>query len=109
MAKQKPVPSKTTEGREAQLIALAIDQAEQQLRDGTAPPSVLNFYLKLGSTREALEREKLEKENQLLRAKTDRLDAEAQMEDMYTKVLEAMQSYSPTRDPGVVIDDEEDF
>ena len=64
--KKSPVkrgrPALTPEARENQLISLAIDLAEQQLRDGTASSQVITHYLKLGSTKEKLEREKLKNE-----------------------------------------------
>lgn len=96
--KRRTAPAKTLEGRESQLVALAIDLAEEQLRTGVASPSTINYYLKLGSTYGQLELEKLKKENALLRAKTDRLDAEAKNEVMYEQILEAMKSYSPTQE-----------
>jgi hypothetical protein len=62
-------PATTPEGRENQLIAAAVNLAERQLRDGTAAAQVITHYLKLGSTRESLEQEKLRKENDLLEAR----------------------------------------
>ena len=53
-------PALTPEARENQLVSLAVDLAEQQLRDGTASSQVITHYLKLGSTKERLEKEKLE-------------------------------------------------
>lgn len=86
----------TTEGRETLLISLAVDLAEKQLREGTAPPSVVSHYLKLGSTRENLEREKLKAENELLKAKAAAIEKSATMEEVYKQVVEAYRSYSPT-------------
>jgi hypothetical protein len=48
----------TPEEREDQLIARAVDLAEKKLIDGTAPSQVIVHYLKLGSTRERLEKER---------------------------------------------------
>ena len=45
-------PASSPEARENQMISLAIDLAEQQLRDGTASSQVITHYLKLGSTKE---------------------------------------------------------
>ena len=56
-------PALTPEARENQLIYLATDLAEKQLREGTASSQVITHYLKLGSTKEKLQREKLEEEN----------------------------------------------
>ena len=61
-------PALTPEAREGQLIALATDLVEQRLRDGTATSQEVVHFLRLGSMRERLEREKLENENILLGA-----------------------------------------
>ena len=77
----KPIrPALTPESRENQLIALAVNLAEQQLRDGTASSQVITHYLKLGSTKADLEREKLKRENELLRAKTENLESTKHIE-----------------------------
>lgn len=95
--KKSPVkrgrPALTPEARENQLISLAIDLAEQQLRDGTASSQVITHYLKLGSTKEKLEREKLKNENELLKAKTDNLASQKHVEELYENALRAMRSY----------------
>lgn len=100
MAKSKPSGSKkklrpafTTEARENQMISLAIDLAEQQLRDGTASSQVITHFLKLGSMRERLERERLEEENKLLKAKTESLQSAARSEALYEEVIKAMREY----------------
>lgn len=95
-------PALTPEARENQMISLAIDCAEQQLRDGTASSQVITHYLKLGSTKERLEKEKLERENELLRARTESLQSMKHIEELYTNALKAMQKYSGSGD----IDDE---
>lgn len=87
-------PALTPEAREQQLISLAVDLAEQQLLDGTASSQVLTHYLKLGSLREKLEREKLEEENKLLRAKVDAIKSAEKQEELYTQALRAMSRYS---------------
>lgn len=87
-------PADTPEAREKQLISLAVDRAEQQLRDGTASAQVITHYLKLGTTYANLEREKLEAEVALLKAKKEACDAAKNTEEMYTKAIEAMKRYS---------------
>lgn len=87
-------PAKTVEGRENQLVSLATDLAEQQLRAGTASSQVITHYLKLGSTREELEKERLRRENELLQAKVDSLASSARVEDLYNKALKAMRTYA---------------
>jgi len=87
-------PALTPEAKENQMIALAIDLAEQQLRDGTASSQVITHFLKQGSTKERLEKEKLIKENELLRAKTEALQSQGEMKEMYEAALNAMKRYS---------------
>ena len=87
-------PAKTLEDREYQLIALAVSQAEEQLRNGTASSQVVTHYLKLGSGRERLEREKLREEVELLRKKSESLDSAQRMETLYADAIAAMRSYS---------------
>lgn len=84
----------TPEARENQLVSLAVDLAEQQLLDGTASSQVITHYLKLGTMKERLEREKLEKENELLKAKTESLQSAKNVEELYAKAIDAMKSYS---------------
>ena len=86
-------PALTPESRELQLIALAVDLAEQQLRDGTASSQVISHFLKLGSSRAELEREKLARVNELLRAKADSLQADQRKEEMFREAIEAMRRY----------------
>ena len=50
-------PALTPEARENQLISLAVDLAEKQLQEGTASSQVITHYLKLGSTKERIEKE----------------------------------------------------
>lgn len=83
----------TLEGREQQLVALAVDRAEQQLRDGTASAQVITHYLKLGSTREILEQQKMERENKLLEARVEQLASSQRMEVLYGDAITAMRKY----------------
>lgn len=99
-------PAMTPEGRENQLISLASDLAERQLRDGTAPAQVTTHFLKLATERERLEREKLRRENLLLEAKVDAIASAKRVEELYGKALSAMREYSG-QDPGY--DDDEDL
>lgn len=92
-------PSLTPEGRENQMISLAIDLAEEQLRNGTASSQVITHFLKLGTTKAELEKEKLAQENKLLQAKTENLQSMARMEELYAEAIKAMQNYSGNGDP----------
>ena len=83
----------TPEARENQLIYLATELAEQQLRDGTASSQVITHYLKLGTAKERLEREILEENRKLLVAKTEALQSTKRMEELYTEAITAMRKY----------------
>lgn len=87
-------PARTVDGREKQLIALAVDLAEKQLREGTASSQVITHYLKLGSTTAKLEQEKTKRELELLTAKTENLKAIKRTEELYAEAIKAMRSYS---------------
>lgn len=87
-------PATTEEGRESQMVSLAIDLAEQQLSQGTASAQVITHYLKLGSTRERLEQERLHRENQLLDARVETLASAKKVEELYSAALDAMRSYA---------------
>lgn len=87
-------PALSPEARENQLISLATDAAEQQLRDGTASSQVITYFLKLGSQKEKLERERLEEENKLLKAKTEQLKSQKRSEELMEEALKAFRSYS---------------
>ena len=84
----------TPEARENQLISLAVDLAEQQLRDGTASSQVITHYLKLGSSKERIEKEILEKQRELIVAKTEQLHSQKRVEELYANALNAMKRYS---------------
>ena len=86
-------PAKTVEARENQLIALAVDLAEEQLSKGTASSQVITHYLKLGSTKEKLEKEILESQKVLMKAKTEALTSSKNIEELYKKALESMSIY----------------
>ena len=87
-------PALTPEAREDQMISLAVDLAEQQLRDGTASSQVITHYLKLGSTKERIEKEILEKQKELISAKTESMKSAQRVEELYTNALNAMRNYS---------------
>jgi hypothetical protein len=90
----RPLPADSPEARENQLISAAVNLAERQLLEGTASPSVITHYLRLASGRERLEREKLERENEVLRAKAEAYESNKKLEDLYAQAIEAMRSYS---------------
>lgn len=94
-------PALTPESREDQLVALAINLAEKQLLEGTASAQVISHFLKIGSTKERIEKEILEEQKDLIKAKTEALKSEKRVEELYEEALNAMRRYS-----GQVIDEE---
>lgn len=86
-------PARSIEERENQMINLAVNLAEQQLRDGTASPLIIAHYLKLGTQREINEREKQKEEIKLLRAKTDMIESTKRDEESYNRVIDALKLY----------------
>lgn len=93
--KRAAKPATTPEGREQQLVSLAVDLAEKQLREGTASPSIINHYLKIASSRETLEREILEKQAKLIAAKASNLNKDREAEELAKAAIEAMKNYNP--------------
>lgn len=93
-AELREPPPRTAEARENMMISLAMDLAEQQLRDGTASSQVITQFLKLGSTRERLEQRNKELENELLIAKREALESSRHIEELYTEAIAAMRSYA---------------
>lgn len=105
MKKEESSPSlrkvrraRTPSAREDQLIALAMDQAEKDLREGKASPSVVCHFLKMGSTKEKLEKEILAEQKDLIKAKTENLKAAQRMEELYTEAIKAMREYNGHED-----------
>lgn len=87
-------PALTPEAEENQMISLAVDLAKKQLIEGTASSQVITHFLKLGATTSRLEKEKLEQENALLKAKTQALKSAERIEELYTNAIKAMRLYS---------------
>lgn len=109
MAKVKPTkssnppkkirPALSPEARENQLISLAIDLVEQRLIDGTASSQETTHFLKLASTKARIEKEILEKQKELISAKTENLKSAQRIEELYAEAITAMRNYSGNGDP----------
>lgn len=91
---RKSRPATTPELREQQLANLAVDLAEKQLREGTASSAVITHYLKVASKREILEREILQENAGLIKAKASSIKQAKEDEGLAAAALEAMKSYS---------------
>ena len=94
-------PATTPDAREQQLIALAVEVAEEQMLARTASSQVITHYLKLGSTTEQLQKEKIRHDNLMLEAKIEELKSRTSGEDLVKQVLAKMKEYSG-------VDDDED-
>lgn len=92
--KSRP-PAQTVEGRENQLISLAVELAEKRLADGTASNQLIVEMLRRGSTKERLEKEILEKQREMITAKTDALRSAKRIEELYADAISAFRTYSP--------------
>ena len=87
-------PALTPEARESQMIAYAVDLAEKQLIEGTASSQVITHYLKLGSSKERIEKEILEKQKELITAKTEAIKSAKRVEELYEEAIKAMRRYN---------------
>lgn len=84
------------------MIALAYDLVEERMLKGTATSQEVTHFLKLGSSREKLEKERLKEENKLLAAKVEQIASQGRMEELYQGAIEAMSTYK-----GNVVEEEE--
>lgn len=95
-------PAISPEIRENQMISLAMDRAEQRLRDGTASSQEIVHFLKLGSSKERLEKEIMEKQAELITAKTENLNSSKEIRKLYDDAIQAMKRYN-----GDFVDDQD--
>ena len=110
--KEEPKPAvprrnraKTPDGEEIRMSALAIDAAERMLRSENPPAQIVTHYLKASSSRERLEKERLQTEVTLLRAKQAQIESQARQEELFEKVVRAMKRYSGEEDYGELDED----
>ena len=96
-------PALSPEARENQLISLAVDLVERRLLEGTASSQETTHFLRLGSTKERIEKDILEQQKELIMAKTQSLKSAQRIEELYANALNAMKQYS-----GHGSDDEDD-
>lgn len=101
--KRKIRPATTPEGRENQMISLAMDLVEQRLLDGTASAQETTHFLKLGSMKARLEMKKLEEETKLSTAKAEAISSDKSNDELYIKAITYMRKYRGESD------DEDDY
>lgn len=84
--------------REQRMISLAVNLAEKKLKDGTASSQIITHYLDLGTARASLERDILEQEYLLKKAKTEAIESGKRLEERYVQAIEAMKRYTGNND-----------
>lgn len=97
--KRRRKPATTPEARETELASAAYDLAEEQIDNGTASSQVITHFLKMGSTRERLEQQRITHENELLQVKREAIESQQRVEELYMQALDAMRSYAGHEQP----------
>lgn len=105
---KKSLPARNPEARENQLINLAMNAAEEKLRNGTATSQIIVTLLKLGTTRAQLELEKIKNDIKVGNAKAQQIEKQETSIELYAEALKAFKSYqgTPMEDD---FDDEEEY
>lgn len=75
------------------MVALAEEMAAEQMRNRTASAQVVTHYLKMGSLRERLERERMQAEIELQRAKIEAIASNKRIEEKYAEAMKAFRGY----------------
>lgn len=91
---KRGIPAKSAQDRENQVISLAYDLAEKQIREGTASSQIIHHFLKLGTEKERLERDILRQQSKLIGAKTKSIESQENMDKMYADAIAAMKRYT---------------
>ena len=109
MPRKKGAPAASPEQRESEIVSEAFDLAQKQVREGSASAAVLVHFLKLGTERDMLERERLRRENILLEAKTAQIGSKEAHEEVLEKALIAFAGYKPSHDKLGEVEDFGDY
>lgn len=102
-------PPMSADDAEDELVCLAVNLARERLLDKTASNQLVAEIIRLGTAKERLQKEKLQKENELLKAKTDAIVFNKANEQFYSKVLRAMHDYAPHIYSNVEDDDDYEY
>lgn len=92
-------PARTSEGRELELASKAYDLAEEQIEAGTASSQVITHFLKMGSTRERLEQERMGHEIELMEVKKQQIEGQKHIEELFVDAINAMRTYQGAPPP----------
>lgn len=93
-ASKRLPPARNDEERENQLIAAAYDLAEKRIREGTASSQEIVHFLKMGSSREKRERKIMDRQEELLAAKTGAIESQKSLEGLMREALVAFRDYA---------------
>lgn len=95
------------EAYENRLINKAYKAVEKRIESGEATAAELVHFLREGSIRQQLELEKLKKENELLKAKTESIASQKEVKELYSEAISAFRKYSgvPSMDDEELEDD----
>lgn len=91
---RKMRPALTPEAREQQLVSLAYNLVEQRLIDGTASSQETTHFLKQSTAKARLEKEILELNKELIKAKTEAMQSQRRSEEMFAEAIKAFRNYS---------------
>lgn len=100
-------PATTPQGRENQLVSLAYDLVEQRIRDGTASATETTALLKLGSSRERLEQQRIRHENELLIVKKESMEAQKKSDSLFKEAMDYFAAYTGNAPPPTESDRDE--
>ena len=98
-AARKYPPALSPEAQENQMISMAMDLVKQRLLDGTASSQETTHFLRLGSTKERIEKEILEKQKMLIDAKTELIKSTRNSEELLDKAMKAFGTYQGRGEP----------
>ena len=104
--KRRSAPALSPEAREQELINDALNLAAKQMREGTASSQVITHFLKLGTERERTERELLKLNKELVKAKTEALEASRRNQEMFENAIRAMGVYNGDEEDDEYDDDD---
>jgi len=94
LPKKDGIEPLTPEARENQMISLAMDLAEQRLRDGTASAQEVVHFLKLGASTTKYEKQLDEAQVRLAETKIKAYEQSQKVEELYANAISAMRLYS---------------
>ena len=87
-------PATSPEAQEQYMINLTMQLVERRLREGTASSAETTHFLKLASEKAKRENLVLELQAELLKAKTQSIQAQGDTKELYERAIRAMSRYS---------------